>query len=233
VSGGRLNEVNFPVREGDETAPEGVGPVFNLLPRDTAYFDMFEQIAQHARSAAQLLPELVKQFPAITGVTRRIHDEEHLGDVLTRQALEHLDRAFATPFDREDIYELVDGLDEIIDATDRVAQWLPVYRLDHLEPLFQTQSQVLVQATTAVYEAVQRLRTARSLVEVDFLLREIRCLKQVGEDTHQAAISQLFAGTPDALVAAKWLDLFGHLEQALGACADVTNTLERMLLKNG
>ena len=47
----------------------------SLFPKDTSYFDVFEKLAQHALNAAKLL-SLVAQSPAMTGIIRRIHDEE-------------------------------------------------------------------------------------------------------------------------------------------------------------
>jgi uncharacterized protein len=207
--------------------------VFNLLPKDTAFFDMFEALAEHVLSGAKFLSELAAQFPAIKGIILRIRDEEHAADDLTHQALERLDRTFITPFDREDIHELVGGLDDIIDEIDALAKRFPMYHVDHMEPLFQKQTQVLVAAATTLRDAVHRLRKSHRLTDLSPNLIEIHRLENEGDDNHQAAVSHLFEGSVDALDVIKWMDLFGRVEKAIDKCEDVGNTLERITLKNG
>ncbi len=55
----------------------------------------------------------------------------------------------------------------------------------------------------------------------------------MGDDNHQAAVSRLFEGGVEALDVIKWMDLFGRVEKAIDKCEDVSNTLERITLKNG
>lgn len=207
--------------------------MFNLLPKDTAFFDLFEALAQHVLSGARSLSELAVQFPAIKSIIQRIRDAEHAGDELTHQALDRLDRTFITPYDREDIHELVGGLDDIIDEIDALAKRFPMYHVSHMEPLFQKQTQVLVAAATALSEAVQLLRKSHRLTDLSPQLIEIHRLENEGDDNHQAAVSHLFEGGVEALEVIKWMDLFGRVEKAIDKCEDVSNTLERISLKNG
>ena len=152
---------------------------------------------------------------------------------MTHQALERLDRTFITPFDREDIHELVGGLDDIIDEVDALAKRFPMYHVNHMEPLFLKQTHVLVAAATTLSDAVQRLRKSHRLKDLSPKLIEIHRLENEGDDNHQAAVSHLFEGSVDALEVIKWMDLFGRVEKAIDKCEDVSNTLERITLKNG
>ncbi|MBN1854406.1 MAG: DUF47 family protein [Pirellulales bacterium] len=207
--------------------------MFNLLPKDTAFFDMFEALAEHVTNVAKHLSELASLFPEIKGISQRIHDEEHAADDLTHQALDRLDRTFITPFDREDIHELVGGLDNIIDEIDVLAKRFSLYHINHMEPLFQKQTQVLVAAASTLNDAVQRLRKSYRLSDLSPKLIEIHRLENEGDDNHEAAVSWLFEGHVDALEVIKWMDLFGRVEKAIDKCEDVGNTLERITLKNG
>ena len=205
----------------------------SLLPKDAVFFDMFEKLGQHVLNAAGHLSELTGQFPEIKGIIQRIRDEEHSADDLTHQTLDRLDRTFITPFDREDIHELVGGLDDIIDEVDALAKRFSMYHVRHMEPLFQKQSQVLVECAKAISDAVQRLRKTLRLSEFSTQLIEIHRLENVGDDNHQAAVSHLFEGSVDALEVIKWMDLFSRIEKAIDKCDDVGDTLERIMLKNG
>jgi len=207
--------------------------MFNLLPKDTVFFDLFENLSRHAVSSAEHLRQLAKVFPNIDGHVQLIRNEEHQADELTHKALERLDQTFITPFDREDIHELVNGIDDIIDDIDALAKRFRIFHVDSLPALFKQQTDVLVQATVALSEAVHRLRKTRKLSELKDMLIEIHRLESVGDDNNHAAISNLFDGSWGALDVMKWKELYSYIEEAIDGCEDVGNTLERIVLKNG
>jgi predicted phosphate transport protein (TIGR00153 family) len=207
--------------------------MINLLPKDTVFFDLFEGLSRHAVSSAEHLRQMVRNFPNIEPHLQRIREEEHAADQLAHTALDRLDRTFITPFDREDIHELVGGLDDIIDGIDALAKRFPLFHVKSMEPTFALQADVLVQATVAVSEAVHRLRKSRKLSELSDKLIEIHHKESVGDDNHHAALSRLFGGGIDALDVLKWKELYDYIEDAIDGCEDVGNTLERIVLKNG
>ena len=207
--------------------------MFNLLPKDAVFFDLFEKLAEHVHNGAQHLAELATQFPEVARIIQRIRDEEHAADELTHQTLERLDRTFITPFDREDIHQLAGGLDDIVDAIDALAKRFPMYHVKRLDPSFAKQTQVLVEATTALATAVRQLRTTRKLSEISPAIIEIHRLENAGDDNHQAAVSRLFEGDIETLDVMRWTELYGRIEKAIDKCDVVAHTLERIMLKNG
>jgi uncharacterized protein len=207
--------------------------MFNLMPKDTVFFDLFENLSRHAVSSAEHLRQLAKKFPEIDQEVQRIRDEEHQADALTHKTLERLDQTFITPFDREDIHELVGGLDDIIDTIDALAKRFRIFHITDMPQLFKQQTDVLVQATVALSDAVHKLRKSRKLSELKDLLIEIHRLESVGDDNNHSAISHLYDGSVEALEVLKWKELYDYIEEAIDSCEDVGNTLERIVLKNG
>jgi len=207
--------------------------MFNLLPKDTVFFDLFEKISSHVVGSARHLQKLARDFPKIEGAIQLIRNEEHEADNLAHAALDRLDRTFITPFDREDINALVGELDDIVDAIDALAKRFPLFHVKAMEPSFLKQTDVLLAATQAVEESVRRLRRTRKLSELSDKLIEIHHHESIGDDNHHAAMSQLFEGHTDALEVMKWKELYDYIENAIDGCEDVGNTLERIVLKNG
>ncbi len=207
--------------------------MFNLLPKDTVFFDMFEGLARIAISCAEHLRQLAKSFPEIDNELQRIRQGEHDADDLTHKTLERLDQTFITPFDREDIHELVNGMDDIIDTIDAVAKRFKLYHVHEMPNSFKQQTDVLVHATVALSDAVHRLRKTRKLSELKDTLIEIHRLESVGDDVNHAAVSKLFAGDTPPLEVMKWKELYDYIENAIDNCEDVGNTIERIVLKNG
>jgi len=207
--------------------------MFNLLPKDTVFFDLFEEIARHAVSAAEHLRKMLRSFPEVNSELQQIRNHEHEADNLAHKALERLDRTFITPFDREDIHELVGGMDDIVDTVDAIAKRITLYHLKGMQNWFLKQADVLVQATIIVSEAMHRLRKARKLSELSDSLIEIHRLESVGDDNNHAAVSELYNGSTETLEVIKWKEFYDMIEEAIDACEDVGNTLERIVLKNG
>ena len=207
--------------------------MINLLPKDTVFYDLFERLAKHAVATAEHLRTMGRNFPNFGEELQHIRDEEHAADELAHTALERLDRTFITPFDREDIHELVGGLDDIVDAVDALAKRIPLYHVKSIEPAFLQQVDVLIRAAAAVSDAVHRLRKARKLSELKEKLIEIHHMESLGDDNHHAALSALYASGHDPLHVMKWKEFYEMIEDAIDGCEDVGNTLERIVLKNG
>jgi hypothetical protein len=207
--------------------------MFNLLPKDTVFYDLFENMAQRIVLSAQHLHRLARDFPKIEEHIQLIRKEEHEADNLAHTALDRLDRTFITPFDREDIHTLVGEMDDIVDAIDALAKRVPLFHVTAIEAEFLKQTDVLVAATKAVEEAVRRLRKSRKLSDLSDKLIEIHSHESHGDDIHHAAMSKLFEGKVDPLHVLKWKELYDYIEGAIDGCEDVGNTLERIVLKNG
>ena len=207
--------------------------MFNLLPKDTVFYDMFDKLSDHAVSTAGYLRDLTEQFPNVGGLIQRIRDEEHSADDIAHAALDRLDQTFITPFDREDIHELIGGLDNIIDKIDELARRFLLFHVQDMDEAFRAQALVLLSATQAVSEAVHRLRRSRKLSDLTDRLIELHRLENVGDDNNHAAISRLFEGNIPPLEVMKWKELHDIVESAIDDCENVGDTLERIVLKNG
>src|SRR3954468_17485426 len=173
--------------------------MFNLLPKDTVFFDLFEGLADHVVSSAEHLLTLARQFPDITAPLQKIREEEHAADGLAHTALDRLDRTFITPFDREDIHTLIGELDDIIDTIDALAKRFPLFHVKQMEEGFLKQAELLVEATNVVHDAVIKLRKDRKLAELSKLLIDIHHKESQGDDNHHAAMSLLFEGSTEPL----------------------------------
>jgi len=207
--------------------------MFNLLPRDTVFFDLFESLSEHVVAAAKELRDMVAAFPRVEAQIRRIRDLEHAADALAHTALERLDKTFITPIDREDIHVLVEELDDIVDSIDFLAKRFTLYHFHEMEQDFQKQTDVLVRAVTALDSAVHRIRKRRKLADYFDDIRFIGILEKEGDTNNHNAVSRLFSnGNADAIEVMKWKEFYDRIESAIDGCEDVANIIERIVLKN-
>src|SRR5581483_5088380 len=99
------------VRSQDRHGFKDVHSMVRLLPRETKFFDMFEDMSSNLILGANAIADLLRDFQDTAGYVRKIKDIEHRGDEITHAILVKLNSTFITPFDREDIHTLASSLD--------------------------------------------------------------------------------------------------------------------------
>ncbi|TIU19237.1 MAG: DUF47 family protein, partial [Mesorhizobium sp.] len=86
-----------------------------LLPREDRFFDLFEQHSRTVVAGAEAL-QLLLQGKDIERRCQEIIDLENEADDITAQVLLAVRRSFITPFDRGDIKDLIQSMDDAIDT---------------------------------------------------------------------------------------------------------------------
>ena len=95
--------------------------MFGLIPKEESFFELFEHAANNAHAAASAFDDMLEHYDEIDERIRKIKDLEHVGDQVTHETIERLNRTFITPMDREDIHELICRVDDIVDLVDTAA----------------------------------------------------------------------------------------------------------------
>ncbi len=96
--------------------------MFSFMPRESGFFDLFEQASQSVVEAGQCWKTLMKSFDEPHTQIQHSNDLEHKGDDFTRDIVYKLNKTFITPLDRDDIHALASALDNILDEIDAVAE---------------------------------------------------------------------------------------------------------------
>jgi uncharacterized protein len=200
-----------------------------IAPRDREFFDLFEEAGGNILRAAGLLEEMLRDFPERNELARDILICEQEGDRITHDIIQRLNQTFVTPLDREDIHELAAALDDVVDYTEEVADYLGLYKIE--APMAQAQelAKVLHQSARQISEAMPRLRGFKDLSHYTV---EINRLENDGDRITREAIASLFDNGIDPMVVIRWKDIFERLEEAIDATETVANILEGIVIKN-
>jgi uncharacterized protein Yka (UPF0111/DUF47 family) len=200
-----------------------------FAPRDRVYFELFEEAGQNVLHASDLLDRLLATYPDSKELAQDILICEQEGDRITHDIIDRLNHTFVTPIDREDILALASALDDIVDYTEEVADYLGLYKIE--APMDQAikLARVLKAACRQIAEAVPRLRGFR---DISHYTVEINRLENEGDRITREAVASLFDGGIDPMVVIRWKDLFERLEEAIDAAEHVANILEGIVIKN-
>jgi predicted phosphate transport protein (TIGR00153 family) len=200
-----------------------------LAPRDREFFDLFEEAGGNILRAAGLLEEMLIDFPERSDLARDILICEQDGDRITHDIIQRLNQTFVTPIDREDIYSLASALDDVVDYTEEVADYLGLYRIEAPMEQAQALAHVLHAAARQISEAMPRLRGFK---DISHYTVEINRLENDGDRITREAIASLFDNGIDPMVVIRWKDIFERLEEAIDATERVANILEGVVIKN-
>jgi uncharacterized protein len=201
---------------------------FQLRPSDPTFYDLFTLSAQNLVDGARLLAEMLPAGPERPAIAQKMHDAEHRGDEATHDIVRRVNSTFVTPFDREDIYRLAAGLDDVMDFMEEAVDLIGLYELGELPSELASQVDVLQRAAELTAEAMPRLRTMKDLEEYWI---EINRLENDGDKSYRRIVAKLFNGSFDALTVLKLKGVVDSLEAAIDAFESVANTVEQIAVK--
>jgi hypothetical protein len=201
-----------------------------FAPRDRAYFELFEEAGRNALLAAELLERLLENYPDNRELAEEILECEHEGDRITHDIIDRLNHTFVTPIDREDILALASAMDDIVDYTEEVADYLGLYRIE--APMDQAigLARVLSQACKEIGKAIPLLRGFKP--EISEHTVEINRLENEGDRITREAVASLFDARIDPMVVIRWKDIFERLEAAIDSTEHVADILYGIVIKN-
>ncbi len=200
----------------------------SLKPRGNVFFDRFESSAQNMVTAADLLEEMLGDFPARGDLAQEILECEHEGDRITHDLERLLNTTFVTPMDRNDILELTSSIDDVVDFTEEVADFLGLYQVPAVRPDARQLAAVLAAACRQLALAIVGLR---SVADVSEHVVEVHRLENEGDRIFRAAVAALFSSGADTLDIVRWKDVLERLENAVDATERAASIIEGVVLK--
>lgn len=197
-------------------------------PVDTTFYDLFAQSALNLVGGASLLAEMLGEGKDREDIALRMRNAEHEADETTHEIIRRVNSTFVTPFDREDIYSLASGLDDVMDHMEEAVDLVVLYGVDDLPTELAHQVEVLQRAAELTAEAMPRLETMKNLDEYWI---EINRLENAGDKSYRRILANLFGGEYEALEVLKLKDIVDSLEAAIDAFETVANTVEQIAVK--
>jgi uncharacterized protein len=199
-----------------------------LRPADTTFYDMFAESARHLLEGAALLAEMLGDGNDREVIAKRMRDAEHAADETTHGIIRRVNTTFVTPFDREDIYALASGLDDIMDFMEEAVDLTLLYEVVDLPAELADQVEVIQRCAELTAESMPRLRTMQDLEEYWI---EVNRLENLGDKSYRRILAKLFSGKYEALEVMKLKDVVDSLEAAIDAFERVANIVEQIAVK--
>jgi uncharacterized protein Yka (UPF0111/DUF47 family) len=200
------------------------------FPDERKFFQRLTEIATRVTTIAELLEQALDNPVRLPESVRTIDRLERETDVAAHDLDLNVDKLLIPPLDREDLHLLSTQLSRIADFIGGTARRaVSLAATERREPAVALARHV-GRAVREIEAAVGDIRSS------DEVLARCRAAKQAeaeGDAVWEAAVAELFAGTPHPVDVIRWKTLYDQLEDTLNACEDVADELETIAVKHG
>ncbi|MFN8632029.1 MAG: DUF47 family protein [Chloroflexota bacterium] len=197
-----------------------------LIPRDEKFFGLFEEDGKLILEAARKLEDLVANYDRLEERIAEIHALEKKGDAIDDEVLLRLERSFTTPFEREDMHELVNHLDDVLDGIYGVSETFQIYGIQAPSDEARQMVGIISAQAAQLNEALRKLESGKDITPH---LRTVQELESKADQLSRSAIGRLFKGDIEALEVIRLRELYNELEETIDAAEDAADTIERIL----
>lgn len=205
-----------------------------FVPKDHSFYPLFEEDAKNMVKAAELLRQMLStdDVEERERIHKEIKEVEHIGDNITDNAYQQLNKSFITPFDREDIHELTAHIDDIVDTINGVSRRICLYKPKNLMPVYKEMAEMIYEAAREIQTGIHCLNdAAANKEEITKACNNVTAIEHKVDDYYYVAVSELFEKEKDAAELLKNNKILEILERCVDEEEDVTDTLKSILIK--
>jgi predicted phosphate transport protein (TIGR00153 family) len=205
-----------------------------LMPREDRFFDLFARHAETLVAGAQALQKLLAGDD-IEARCEEIMALEASADAITSEVMLAVRRSFITPFDRGDIKDLIQSMDDAIDMMRKTVKTVTLFEQHSFEPLMQQMGAVIVEAATLTAQAIPLLnRASANSRRLNELTEEITHVEERADELHDRGLKELFKnyGRSDPMSYLIGSEIYGELEKVVDRFEDVANEISGIVIEN-
>lgn len=203
-----------------------------LMPKEERFFELFARHAAVVHAGAEALEGLLQGGDKIEHYCKVIFDREAEADEITREALTAVRRTFITPFDRTDIQDLVNSLDDSIDQMNKTAKLITLYEVKSFHPQMQQMAAMAPVAAKLVQQAMPLLASiGKNNAELHRLTEQIIEIEEKSDQLHDAGRKALFLANREgnAMNFIIGGEIYDHLEKVIDRFEDVANEISALV----
>jgi predicted phosphate transport protein (TIGR00153 family) len=204
------------------------------MPKEPKFCVLLRQMAEVSAEAAILMLDCVKNldYETVVEIAKQIKVFEKKGDNTLITIFDELNSTFITPFDREDIHDLANRLDDVMDFINSAAKKIVLFRPKLLPKYALELAQCIDKASDIVLNAVTQLSNIKKNAKnLSILVNELHDIENTADDIYEEFLSNLFANETDAIEVVKLKDILHELEKATDATEDVGKIIKTIIVK--
>ena len=206
-----------------------------LMPREDRFFDLFAEHAETVVGGAEALQKLLAGGDAVERQCQEIIGLENKADAIAHEVLQAVRKSFITPFDRNDIKDLIESMDDAIDMMHKTVKTVTLFQQKSFDPLMQEMGGTIVEAARLTAEAVPLLNgIGTHAARLAAIAEEVTKVEERSDELHDAGLRDLFQkhGKSDPMAYLIGSEIYGQLEKVVDRFEDVANEISGIVIEN-
>ena len=200
-----------------------------LIPKEEKYFEYFNELSSLLKQIAGDVYKLYTDLKNIDEVVVSLKDKEHKCDKITAAVRYQLNHTFVTPFDREDILQLVKRMDDVADILLVAATRFQIFKIHEKIDYADEIARIVKEQAEVINHAIHNLKQHKSILdECD----RVKHLESEADNIYHQALTNLFEKEKDAISLIKKKEILDVIEKASDNCQSVARIIESITIKN-
>ena len=201
------------------------------------FFEQFVTVGEFSLKAADILKNGLENFKSENALQLKndVHAVEHEADLVKHEVEERLAKEFITPIDREDIFLLLNNIDDLTDSIDEISYKLYMRNYEKLPEHTNEFLQKSYDAIVAVNEVLKALIVSyNDKKTLDPLIEKVKSIEEDADHLYEENVHALYAS--DSKLSYKDIVLiekvYSMFEYVTDKCRDITRTVSIIMYKN-
>jgi uncharacterized protein len=206
-----------------------------IMPREEKFFTLFDRHAACLKAGAVTLRDLLDGGPRVPELCAKVMAHENDADLVAHEVLEAIRRSFITPFDRSDIKNLINLMDDAIDQMNKTAKAILLFEVTEFEDTMRKMGDVIVNSANLTGEIMPLLKNfGANASRLHTLTAQVVKNEEESDQLYDAGLKALYLGKgrKDAMAFIVDSEIYGHLEKVADRLEDVASQVNGILIEH-
>ena len=202
--------------------------------KNNYFYESFEVLSEYAIKEMSILKEGLNNFSndKLNELKVNVHKIEHEADVKKKEIEEKLAKEFITPIDREDIFVLLDNIDDLCDAIEEISFKLYIRNYKTLPPKTSIFVEKSEEAILALHEVLKNFEHINYKNIMDPLINKVLTIEEAVDKIYEVHVHNLYVENKDYDTIRLGERVYSYFEYVTDKCRDVCKTILIIMYKN-
>lgn len=202
--------------------------------KNNYFYESFEVLSEYAIKEMSILKEGLNNFSndELNELKVNVHKIEHEADVKKKEIEEKLAKEFITPIDREDIFVLLDNIDDLCDAIEEISFKLYIRNYKTLPPKTSIFVEKSEEAILALHEVLKNFEHINDKNIMDPLINKVLTIEEAVDKIYEVHVHNLYVENKDYDTIRLGERVYSYFEYVTDKCRDVCKTILIIMYKN-
>lgn len=207
-----------------------------FVPKETKFFPLYRQQADYIEKASRLLQQMISEtdLQQLENLKKEIKACETSGDQVLRDFYSQLFNTVLTPFEREDVHELAEMMDNFLDRIDDTANIILTRRFTDVDDDLTTMTANIAfaaESLSAIVSDLESMNVPAKRREIIRLCHEIKTLEHDNDELYGNYISKLFKQNYSLTDIIKRKDLVQVIENTTNSVKYISDKIRSIISK--